>query len=90
MFSATGKAPSGGTQKITWNGGRFEGRKNAIAEFLAFSNEHESVRVANMLMNNDAKDPLAAMALTSMYFRTRVDYTGDVPQLPSVPDGAIA
>lgn len=95
-FTVTGKfVEEGQPFSITWNNGRLEGDPNIVAafEWLASRRDGEALGAPTGPFTTNAEDHISNPISFAFLVNSIVDdpqYSGDVPRLPPLPDGAIA
>ena len=92
MFKLVGRL-EGKTSELIWDNGEVTGTPRAVEIYNLMQKEYDqSVYVPTLgsIDNPDSSEPLACYILMNRILFPVKKTSGDIPQLPSIPDGAIA
>lgn len=95
-YTITGRLLSSGTPAdLTWENGELSGEGQARLEVLALAESLEGRPVGAtptgpFTDHSHLLDPLTSTVLLGAVFAPGAEWSGEVPELPAVPDGAVA
>lgn len=92
MFKIIGKF-KGKRGELSWDGGEVSGSDAALARYeieQRRNNQHVYVPTLGSLSNGNSSDPLACYILMTRILFPVESTEGNIPLMPSVPEGAVS